>query len=1248
MSALAAVAALLSVAALASSPAAAAALAAAEPGWSLVLAGEDRAAEEAFQRALAATPGDLGSAIGLAALLEGRNDTGGAMAVLSRALEHASDAPLSPGAFARLMGLAGRAPDGGASAIPLLSRIVSGELPVSEPEVRSLAVLALADALARGGSLLPAQEMLQGYGGRLTRWTLLGPYGKFPRLDLYREFPPERGDLDPADDPPGIDGRPPFAIEALFPDGRVGIPGSFGGEGIVYAVSDLEVDRPTALRLRVLAPGSVAVEVNGERVLVADRVAERQPVALAATARFSAGRHRILVKVALDGLASFSASLEPLPAPGAPAPAGVWREVPVDGPTTGSATLQPMNSAPDSPPANLAAAPPAQLVSGAWWMRARRLERSAAALLEAAQAAFPGARLFSVLLADHLRIAETGADPAKDLARSRSLLEGAVEGDEGARWIAARVMLAQHDEASNRLSEAWQAAESILASAPEDPDALFLQHRIALRRNWRAEADDRIERARAAAPGRNDLLDAAIDWYRRTGAAGRLAAALEERHRRDIFDEQLASQLAAAGQIERAREAFERALAARPTSTTAWIGLARLDADGGDAEAALATVDRAIRTLPRETALYEERAALLALLGRDAEATAALAEVLDLQPGRLEIREALRQRGVADPLSPWLVDAREVIQSARRPGPGVDAALLGDLATVLIDREGGQTELYQGIHGVYTRAGVESEGELEVLPNARIQGLRLHKPDGRVIDVDPGTKRPVSLPGLEPGDFIEYAWRRYSPPSPYVPGALDNRTVFVFQGQGRDFVLSRYVVLHDPLLPVEVCANERGLTKTDALEGGLRVRTWTAREMPSLRPEPHLADPSEVVPNVKLGLHASWADIGDLVNSAVAGSLLPDPPLPEMAAEIRRRAGSDDPEALARALHEVVSERIRPGASPLSLGTPASVSASAGEGNRVTVALALARMVGVDARLLLSRPLELRGTSMGCPSPDLFPYALVEVQLEDRVAYLDYTDADYPFDTLPVRLAGADGLSIPLDPGSPARFVEIPGRDFGILQESEAELVLEADGRVTGTLRLTLSGALAGVVRRVMTEVPPDRLDAAYSSFVGNHFPGARVVSAKTEGLDGIDTPVVLAFAFTGGEFGRRVPTGFALPLVQQKLGLLAEFASLPVRQYPLLFDAQEFRRDRTTIRVPEGLQTSALPPALARETAFGRYALSARAEGETVVVERNVSLPPRRVEVEEYPELRRVLQEIEDAETGEIELLAPTPALAR
>jgi len=193
-----------------------------------------------------------------------------------------------------------------------------------------------------------------------------------------------------------------------------------------------------------------------------------------------------------------------------------------------------------------------------------------------------------------------------------------------------------------------------------------------------------------------------------------------------------------------------------------------------------------------------------------------------------------------------------------------------------------------------------------------------------------------------------------------------------------------------------------------------------------------------------------------------------------------------------------------------------------------------------------------------------------------------------------------------------------------------------------------MRGVLSGIVRRVMSEIPPDRKDTAYRSFVGNYFAGAQVISAKVDGLDRQDGDVTLTFAFTGGGFARRLPAGFAVPVVAQKLDLLSEYASLPVRQYPLLLDAQEFRRDRVRVRIPEGLRVTALPASAAREGAYGRYGLAATVDGDRLVLERTAAVPPRRVEVAEYPDLRRFLQEIDDAERAEVELVAPTPALAK
>ncbi|MBP7147693.1 MAG: hypothetical protein KBD01_09125 [Acidobacteria bacterium] len=1227
MSARRIVAALLFVALAPASPA----LAADTGAWAHALAGQDAQAEEEFAASLSADPGDLSAAIGLAALMEGRNETGDALGVLVAALRGRTDAPLAAGALARVLALTTRAPDGGATAIPLL-REIAGGAPVADPEVRSLATLALADCLSRSGDPAAARELLAG-SGRIVPWTLIGPFGRFPDLDLYREMPPERGELSVADAAPGPDGLPPFRIDTTFADGRPVVPPQFRTTGVVFAVADLVAESAATVRARVMSPASFRVFVDGREALAADRARERPADALAFRLQLAPGRHRLLVKL------TNSARFTPLSVALEPAADSV-RAVPVAGEARGESRAEPAPCALDAAANAAGASDPAQLLAAAWWLRARGLDRDSGALLERAVKAHPAANLFAYALGEHLRNTDTGSDAQTDYSRARGLLSRLVA--EGSTWRGARLLVASMDEEAERQTEAWQGAEQVLAAAPGDADALLIQHRIAVRREWRAEAADRIERARAAAPGRTDVLRSAIEFYRAQRTASALAAALAESAARNPLDEDWPEFLGASGRVDEARAAWERLIAERPSHFAAYVGLARLLADAGKPAEALAAIDRAGALYPQESFVPYQRASFLSRLGREDEARKELQRALELAPGRLELREALRRRGEPDVLGPWLVDPLPVIREARRPAPGVDSALLGDLATILVDNRGGQTELYQGIHAVYTRAGVEREGELEVLPNSRLLGIRIHKPDGRTVDVASGTQPPISLPGLAPGDAIEYSWRRYTPPSQLVPGALDNRTVFMFQGEDRAFALSRYVVLHDERLPVEVCGNEEGLETTDEVKSGLRIRTWTARSMPQLRPEPHVPDPLALIPHVKLGLGVTWQDIGDIVKSALAGMLHPDPPLPEIAEEIRRAAGGDDPLALARELHRVVGQRLRPGGPPLALGTPASVSASAGEGNRLTVALAVARLLGLPARLILARPIELKGQDLGCPSPEEFPYALLELTAGGRVVYLDYTEANFPFDSIPARIAGSDALAVPLEPERPAEIVTLESRETGILHDIEADLVLQADGRVSGKLSITGHGQLASVLRRVLGEVPADELPNVYRTLAGQQFPGAEVTSYASQGTEQREGDVTLTMDIRGGGFGRRTPTGIAIPIVHKPIDLLGEYASLPERRHPLLLDPQLYERDRIRLAIPEGLQVAELPVDATVESPFGKVGISARREGPRLLLERVAVVPPRRVEPSEYGALRGWAQRLDDAQRGEITLQLP------
>ncbi len=1182
-------------------------------GWDSMLAGRHEEARESLQSNLSRDSGSARDAIGLAALLDLRGDAAGAAVALATALQQDASSPLAAGIVARLAQLAARLPDGGSGLIAVLEPIAAPTSMVADPEVRSIAQELLDEIRRRIGLQSTSSPVVAPGTDRLTQWSLLGPYGRFDRLALWQPQAPENGDTDPSDDPAGSAGQKPFRLDTAVPDGKLVVPLAFHNFGVVYALTQFELPTASVVRLRAASPVSFRVFVDGKELLTADRVGQRPALALSTQRQLSAGKHQVMVK--LSNAQRFA-----------------WLTLGV----TPQAKLLPPGVSIDGPYDLSTLDDPAATLAAAWWLRTRGLDREAGAVMEAALARWPEAPLFAALLGEHYRDAQTGSAAEEDFARARTLLERAIAADP--TWLRPRLLVAEMDEGASRAQEAWDSAEKILAIEPNHPDALKLKARIAIKRQWNVEARQAIEAAGQAAPDREDLLADSIEIYQRIGATEALRSGLAELVRRNPDNDDWADRLSSEEDLDASLAAWDRVLALRPTHIYAALARTRVLIDAGQVETALQQLDALGQRFPYEGLVQYRRAAALTLLGRDSEADAALKRALELEPQRIELRETLTRRGERDPLAPYVEDATKIIQTASPAAEEVDSALLADISVVEVDAQGGQTELYQGVHKVYTRAGVEHEGELKPLPNARIESLRLHKADGRIVDVEP-THRPLNLPGLEPGDAIEYIWRRYTPPLEPIPGALDNATVWLFQNDDRAYALSRYVVVHDDALKVSICGNTRGIESKEKLDEGRRVHDYVGRQLPILRLEPHVADRMEVTPHVRLAMNATWQDFGDLIRSAVAGTMIADPPLPALADEVRRRSGSKDPLALARAIHSVVSEKIRPGRQALMLGTPGSVNASSGEGNRITIALALAKLLGLDGRLVLTRPVDRKGREMDCPNPQVFGFALGAIAIGDKRYYLDYSDGDHPFDSFPNQMSESDALEVPLDPKLPVAIVDLPKREAGILRESDADLTLGAGGDVAGTLKITLRGGFASYFRRLLGELPAERLELVWQSLANDAFPGSVVTSHAVEGETTIERDLLLTLTLQGGRFGRATSDGLALPLVTDPSNILGEFASLPTRQTPLLVDADAYRRDRVRLTIPAGWVSAAPPSAVSLDTDFGSYALTVTLDSNRVLIERNVSLPTRRIEPSDYQDFREFAQAIDDAERRELAL---------
>jgi tetratricopeptide (TPR) repeat protein len=1211
----------------------------ADAGWTALLEGRHDSAEEIFAGALAQDRETLPAAIGLAALSEARGDAGSSAEILASAIESAPHGPLRAGALARLASLTYRMPDGGASAVPALRRVLEGPHDPACREPAAMAALVLDDVLGRMGRSDRARRMLRDEAHRLTEWTLIGPFGRIAPEAMRTSYPPERGEFDVDGLGHGPSGRAPKRLNGEFPLGRVVVPVQLHALGVAYAVTDVIVRRPVDAWLWASGSPSMRVYVDGTLAIEIDRELERPALSSSARLSLPAGRHRVLVKVDnSQRFASFAVSLAPIDGE-----ADVIEVVSVEDRPAESATVRADTCEYDTLSPESVGGRFVDKVAAAWWLRSRDLDRQSGRMVEHLLEGWPQAPIVAYAAGEHLKNASTGSSASEDLRRSRALLERALE--DAPDLLRARLLIAEMDLAAGRVDEAASLVEEVLQRQPDDADALFVSHRISRQRGWLFEADRRLTRARAVAPGRSDLLEASVALLDQLGSTERLLAARREVARRKPHDTAWPEYLSTAGRVEEALAAWDAVIAQRPLYLFARLGKLRVLLDADRPDDALAEIEKARELFPDEGWLAFREATAHAFAGRSPEAVLEdLERALELAPERIDVWTTLGLRRGERLKERFFVDVDELLESAAPPEEGMDSALLADTAVVVVDRFGGQRELYQAVHAIYTREGVDQEGELVLQPGARLEGVRIHKADGRKIDVALGSSPPFTLPALEPGDAFEYRWRRYIPPLRVIPGALDNRSIFLFQGPERDYLHSRYVVIHDTDLELEICGNETGLDKEKTREDGRIVHSWTSRGRRRLPLEPDVPNRLEITPHIRLGMNLSWEEVGLYLRTPILSMLHPDDPIPAWTRDVRERAGDESAEALARALHDVVRERIKAGGQALAMGVPASASASAGEQNRLAVALAIAQRLGLDAGVLFARPIEDEGRRLECPTPQIFPYPLLEVRDGEQRMLLNYNDGDHAFDSVPPRFSGSDGLLVPLSRDRTPSLVEVPERSAPLLEKVEADVEINRAGRVSGTLTMTAHASLASVLRRALRELPESRRSQINASFVGQMFGGARVLDSKIDGVEALDGPLTISVSFRDGSLGRVTPDGVAIPVVARPLEMVPGHASLVARRFPLMHDAQEYREDVVRVSWPEGATVLRGPLSLDEEGSFGTYRLSVDVDAESATLRREVRIPPQRISPDDYREFREFAKRIDDKESAELVLRWPEP----
>jgi tetratricopeptide (TPR) repeat protein len=872
---------------------------------------------------------------------------------------------------------------------------------------------------------------------------------------------------------------------------------------------------------------------------------------------------------------------------------------------------------------------------------------------------------------------------ARDMARS--LLRAAVAIDSGlARaWQALSVAELEDD----RHREAMDAAAAAARAAPGWWAPELMRAHAHKLRGLDYDADRALEAA-AAKSGLADLEASRPDGQPIATPAAAVANApcqVLEALRRSAEERR---QLARAERLARALDGC--------TGVEAQVDRLRLR---GDTEGAIAALEVALRLDPERDDLTSDLTQLLAAAGRHGEALAALAarvaeepwnptrqirladaqaaagqvtaaretvaEALSARPDVADVRRAARALGIALPLDGFRVDGRAAIRAFEAAGAHYQApaVMVLDRAVTRVFPTGAVMTLTHQIVRVDTKDAIDRWGEVAVPAGAELLTVRTHKRDGSTREPEEiAGKETISAADLELGDFVEWEYlETHAPSAAFAPGFLGER--FFFQSFEAPLARSELVVIAPAALTLEI-DQRAGAPRAESrvAADATRVTSFTAIGAPQLFPERASVPQIEYVPSVRVSSGVDWARWAGYLAEELHEAIRSSPAVRARGAALAAAAGLD-PEARAAALVAWVTDTIE---GTEDFADPASFSLARGRGTRLTVALALARELGLAARPALARSVLVADAAAPTPPQELddFDDTLLELDVAGKKRFVDLRLRHAAFGYLPPGLDGARTLEI-----GPA------AAPFVIARSAAPE-----DRRtVDMTIRLDEQGGGAAVATEELAGWPAlewaelcDRFGADHARlrqdfeqrWLGVQFPGARLR----------DLQVDLPRAGARGQGTARVRYSFVSSHLAVPIGRTPKEA-LEMRIEPTFFRSQPGRRFAAEPQRVTGLMlgfdvpvrmtaTVELPGSAHVDDAYlarGRDVVVSRAGGyrfvedrelrparagrpSVLVLRRESALPIMRVSPADYAAVAADLRRVDGAEQEEIRIRLGSP----
>jgi cellulose synthase operon protein C len=249
-----------------------------------------------------------------------------------------------------------------------------------------------------------------------------------------------------------------------------------------------------------------------------------------------------------------------------------------------------------------------------------------------------------------------------------------------------------------------------------------------------------------------------------------------------------------------------------------------------------------------------------------------------------------------------------------------------------------------------------------------------------------------------------------------------------------------------------------------------------------------------------------------------------------------------------------------------------------------------------------------------------------------------------PFGYVPVEARGMPGHELAVEGQTPVLVPAVGDQDR---LEYEGTVELGEDGSARISLRQSFIGKYAMRLRAGLEQVPEGRLrEVVETRLLGQALPGAELLDFSVEAQDDVDAPLVVQMQASVGKFAERRDDQLVIepPLMPR----LSRLSTLPARQTPLLIGEAMHQSSRLTFQLAPGTRVWGTREAQLQHGEH-RVVSRDRVQGQTLILDREVSIAAGRVAPADYPGFAAFTREAEQLLSQPIVLrVEATPGPAR